>query len=326
MLSIIKKIIACLALTSLLMNAYAKNISYPPVTVGILVPMEHRAMDEIVAGFKETLTQRYPGKITFLVKNAEGDINLQRSILQSFKQKSIDLYAPIGTQTTQMTLALITSKPVVGIAAEYSQKNDHQRKRNFTLVDDSLSVTKQMQFIHSALPNITEITLVHSPSDKILPEVKEAVHAGKTYVIRVQSLMVQQLSDLYTISQHIPQKSQAIFILKDILVASGIQTLINQANKLHIPVITSDDGTVQNGAAFAVGVSEHQIGTEGGKLAAEILKGKDAGQVPFKTLDHLLVFLNKNAAKQQGLNITDIQAAAKKANYTTIATDELEKK
>src|SRR3989338_6008023 len=100
MLSITKKIIACLALTSLLMNAYAKNISYPPVTVGILVPMEHRAMDEIVAGFKETLTQRYPGKITFLVKNAEGDINLQRSILQSFEQKSIDLYAPIGTQTT----------------------------------------------------------------------------------------------------------------------------------------------------------------------------------------------------------------------------------
>jgi putative ABC transport system substrate-binding protein len=316
MLNIIKIIFFGLICLLSINIVFAKQIKYPPITVGVLVPMQHQAMDEIVAGFKNTLKQDYPGKITFLVKNAQGDTNLQRSILQEFKQQHVDLYAPVATQSTQMTLAMVRDKPIIGIAAEYTEAQRKQRVPcNVTVVDDEISVATQLRFMRKAMPNLKQITLVHSPSDKIMPEVADCIKCAKTYNIKVQDLMVQQLADLYVVSNRVSTRSQAIFILKDSLIASGIRTLIKQAAILHIPVITSDDGTVQNGAAFAVGVKEYQIGVEGAKLAAKVLQGTKISEIPIKKLDKFLVFINPKAAEQQGFDVAKVKQAAQKLLY-----------
>lgn len=278
--------------------------------------MQHQAMDEIVAGFKDTLQQNYPSKITFLIKNAQGDANLQRSILQQFKQQQVDLYVPIATQSTQMTLAMVHDKPIVGVAAEYTEV---QRKRrvpcNITVVDDEIAVATQLQFMRKAIPNLKQITLVHSPSDKIMPEVAACIKYAKAHGFKVQDLMVQQLADLYIVSQRISPQSQAIFILKDSLIASGIRTLVKQAEISHIPVISSDDGTVQEGAAFAVGVKEYQIGVEGAKLATKVLQGTKISEVPIKNLDKFSVFINSKATARQEIDVVKIQQVAQKEGY-----------
>ncbi|MGD9153484.1 MAG: ABC transporter substrate binding protein [Gammaproteobacteria bacterium] len=298
--------------------ALANQIKYPPVKIGVLVPMQHQAMDEIVAGFKNTLQQTYPGKITFLIKNAQGDANLQRSILQQFKQQQVDLYVPIATKPTQMTLAMVRNKPIIGVAAEYTEaQRKHRVPCNVTVVNDEITVATQLQFMREAIPNLKQITLVHSPSDKIMPEVADCIKYAKAHGFKIQDLMVQQLADLYMISQRISFHSQAIFILKDSLIASGIRTLVKQAEISHIPVITSDDGTVQHSAAFALGVKEYQIGVEGAKLAAQVLEGTKVNEVPIKKLDEFLIFINPKAAARQGINLAKIKQAAKKEGYQT---------
>lgn len=93
--------------------------------------------------------------------------------------------------------------------------------------------------------------------------------------------MVSQLSDLYTISNNINPKSKAIFILKDEMIVSGINTLVQQAEERRIPVIASDDGSVSKGAAFALGVSEYQTGVDAAKVALQILNGKKQVQCQF---------------------------------------------
>ena len=172
--------------------------------------------------------------------------------------------------------------------------------------------------MHSAMPKLKMFTLVYSPSPTVAPEIKQVDDAAKKYGIKVQKFMMQQLPDLYTISKHINPKSQAIFILKDEVVVSGISTLLQQAIKMHIPVIASDDGSVAKGAAFAVGVSERQIGTGGAKLAAKVLSGTPASQVAIELMTHYDVFVNTAGMQKQGVNFENVQKAAKQFSYPIV--------
>jgi putative ABC transport system substrate-binding protein len=113
----------------------------------------------------------------------------------------------------------------------------------------------------------------------------------------------------------LPSNAQGIFILKDHLVASGVAGLAKAANTRKIPLVTSDQGTVVEGAGFALGVKERSSGVKGGKLVAEILKGKQPCDLPIAKPDHPSVFINADAIKQEGQSVELITKTAKKLNY-----------
>ena len=122
--------------------------------------------------------------------------------------------------------------------------------------------------------------------------------------------MVQNVADLYTVSSRIESDAQAIFILKDNLVASGISTLVQQANERKIPLITSDEGSNKNGGAFAIGVIEADIGRQGAKMAAELLMQGSVNGDRIQNLRRILVFINKEACKSQGVDVNNVVNAA----------------
>lgn len=288
-----------------------------PVTVGILVPIALPAMTQIVNGFETTLTKESKVPVKYLVKNAQGDANIQRSILQEFQSKDVVLVAPIGTDSAQMTIAMIRNKPIVGIAANHLKSQAKKANNpNVTGVMSKVSPFNRMQLIHEALPTLKKLTIVYSTDSRIFSQVKQFEAQAEKNNIQVQPLMVSQLSDLYTISKNIAPNSQAIFILKDELIVSGLNTLLQQARAKHIPVIASDDGSVSKGAAFALGVSEYQTGVDAGKVAAQILAGKKAGSMPVHMMKNYFVFLNPTSAKTQNVDPAVVKSAAKKLGYT----------
>ncbi|OGT43338.1 MAG: hypothetical protein A3F13_05620 [Gammaproteobacteria bacterium RIFCSPHIGHO2_12_FULL_40_19] len=310
------KTVAFCALSTLSTLSFA-NTSQKPITVGIVVPIALPAMTQIINGFETTLNKESKVPVTYLVKNAQGNANIQRSILQEFNSESVSLVAPIGTAASQMTIAMIRNKPIVGIAADHLKEQAAKANNpNVTGVISKTPPEKRMQFIHKAMPNLKTLTIVYSTDSRIFDQVKHFEISAKKNNITVQKLMVSQLSDLYTISKNISPKSQAIFILKDELVVSGLNTLLQQAQTKHIPVIASDDGSVSKGAAFALGVSEYQTGVDAGKVAAQILNGKKAGDMPVHIMNHFFVFLNAKSAAAQNVDPTVVKAAAKKLGYT----------
>lgn len=310
----IQKIIIGLCCTISL--ACAAEKPQQPVTVGILVPIALPAMTQIVNGFETALNQTSKTPVKYLVKNAQGDANIQRSILQEFNTSSVALVAPIGTDAAQMTIAMIRNKPIVGIAADHLKSQAKKANNpNVTGVLSKVAPIERMHFLHEAMPTLKKLTIVYSADSRIFSQVKQFEKAAKKNHLHVQKLMVSQLSDLYTLSKNIAPDSQAIFILKDELVVSGLNTLLQQARMKHIPVIASDDGSVGKGAAFALGVSEYQTGVDAGRVAAQILAGKKAGDMPIHIMKHYFVFLNPTAATAQHINPETVKAAAKKLGY-----------
>ncbi len=292
------------------------NTTAKPITVGILVPVAIPAMTQIVNGFEASLNKASTVPVKYLVKNAQGDANIQRSILQEFNSLHVNLVAPIGTDAAQMSIAMVRNTPIIGIAANHLKSQAKKANNpNVTGVTSKVPPTERINFIHAVLPNIKKLTIVYSADARIFNQVQQmTVAANKDHII-VQKLMVSQLSDMYTLSKTIAANSQAIFILKDELVVSGINTLLQQARIKHIPVIASDDGSVSKGAAFALGVSEYQTGVDAGKIAASILSGKNAAEMPIHVMTHYFVFLNPAAAKKQNVNPVVVKTAAKRMGY-----------
>jgi putative ABC transport system substrate-binding protein len=284
--------------------------------VGIIVPIEHKAMDQITTGFIETLHKQYRVPVKIKIDNAQGDINLERAIIAQMKNENYDLIVPIGTDATEMTAAMIAKQPIISLAATYSDEDRKAHKPcNIAIVHDEISTERLIQFIHAVYPTLTYLVLIHSPADKIYPEVSAAILAGTKVGITIKAMMVPTLHELYSTANNIPANAEGIFVLKDHLIVSGISTLSYIAEKRKIPLITADQGSVEEGAAFALGVPEREIGVAGGKLASAILSGKDACQLPIVEMGNLTVFINKGSVAKENLSLNAIKGAAKSNHY-----------
>ena len=287
------------------------------VTIGIIEPVEHTAMNSIVAGFAENLHKIYQKPVVIKIENAQNDPNLQRAIIQKMAAAEYDMLVPIGVATTQMTLAMVHNKPVISLAANISdQDRQHLAPHcNVAVVHDEISIRQLLGFIHAVYPQLTNLSLVHSAADKVLPEVQAAVAAGKEYGITIKPVMVTTLPELYTVAQALPAQTQGIVILKDVMIVSGISTLAKTAADRHIPLITSDQGSVQDGAGFALGVHEREIGVSGATLAAGVLNGEEACNLPIVNMEKLTVFMNAHALVQSGQDIQTVTDAATQAGF-----------
>lgn len=263
------------------------------LSIGIIVPMEHKSLEEIVQGFKETLNKQEP-ETRVVIKNAQGDPNLQRMILQQMLQKGIDFYVPLGTSTTQMTCSLIRKAPIISLAS-HTLTSYGQSRENLVSVFDEVPVTISLNFLKKYFPQLTHFTLLYSAQEKIIPEVKEMEDFCKAQGIILKKVMIQTHQDLYTLGKTLPQETQALFILKDHLVVSSVPLLLQEAQKRRIPLIACDEGSVQRGAHFAIGISERSIGEAGASLVHELIQGKKITELKSIHLQDLRIFAHKNS-------------------------------
>lgn len=297
---------------------YPKNSNEKAPTFGILIPLEHTSLTEIVTGFTNVVKKNYPSAV-FNIQNAQGDIKLQRAIIEQFVGQKVDIIVPIGTTSTQMTLAYVKTIPIVSLAADVSEEERQKlNPRNMTGVLDEIGGEKKLNFIRQVYPNIKKISIIaHSGNEKNFDEISEIESYAKKLNIAIQTLTIHTLPELETVIQSIDKDSEAILVLKDHLIVSGIRLLIPTAIERDIPLITSDEGSVQDGASFALGIQERTIGENGGALAVQIIEGQDVSSLRMQDVSELSVFYNQAAFSKgkQHLDLDTLRAVAKGDGY-----------
>jgi ABC-type uncharacterized transport system substrate-binding protein len=270
--------------------------------ITIILPIQHQALNDIVSGFQKTLLEIYKEPLKIKLLNAQGDYNIQSAMIQqAHKDKETDLVVTVATGVLQSAANIIENKPVLGLAALYSEEDLKKRRvHNISVVQDEIPISQSLEFIRSLFPKIKKITLVHSNMPKTQEEVMQFQKLAQSFGITVQKLLVPNLVDLYSVSKSIHKDSEIIFILKDSLIASGINTLKQQAAKLGKPLVTSDEGTVINGADIALGVVEADIGSQGAKIASNLLQNISQ-ETRISIMKDLTVFYNAKSDISENL-------------------------
>lgn len=277
-------------------TVYASLVDKPRV-VGIVVPLEHEAMLQIVSGIKESL---HDMDIEIQEKNAQADSNTMLALIKQMKDQNVDFVMPIGTSACQMTISHITKTPIICVAALPVEG----QSVFVTGINDEVPISESI----SRIPKLRNIAVIYSASEKIIPEIEALKSYASKNNISLNMSMIQTLVDLPVMVKNIPKDTQAFLILKDHLVVSGVNIIVQEAKKRSIPLIASDEGSVKKGATIAMGVKEKDIGIEAGFIVKKILQGVIPFDIPHKRLDDKsVIFINEESFKAQKLlNIEDI--------------------
>jgi ABC-type uncharacterized transport system substrate-binding protein len=294
--------------------AYADNDNSQVIKIGVVAPIKHQAMDKIIKGFITQVNKTYKNKVHVEVQNAMGDVNLLRSILQKFKLVNYDVIVPIGVVATNMSAALIKDKVIIALAADSSEGKSKSCLVHSVL--DEIDNKKILHFVKVSYPKINNVMLVYSNTDKVLTQAKDFIVQADKLNIKIIPVMVNTVTDLANnvssiVSSHHPN---AIVILKDTTVVSGVSFLAHISQTNQIPFIVSDEGSVQAGAGIGLGVKEEQIGVEGALLLKNVLDASDMCDIADKKMDKLTLFINKN--NLFGISVLKLQIIAQQMQYS----------
>ena len=86
----------------------------------------------------------------------------------------------------------------------------------------------------------------------------------------------------------------------------SLQTILDKANKLNIPVFGSEVEQVKDGCVASEGINYIDLGVQTGKMAAQILKGEaQASDMPYETIEASELYVNYEAMEALGIEMPE---------------------
>ncbi len=311
MKTIFKILIAVSVLAIIFNNRNFKSDSR--YKIGILAPMQHSAIDKIIEGVQGQIETEGDSNIVITVQNSMGDQVLSRACLGKFISQKYDVIICIGTELTQLALQMTQAIPIIGL--DISKGLLGSSNRLLGVIEPLDNPT--FDFLKALKRSVNKISFIFSMNHKNYEYFKflETISINKNFIL--EPIIVETLSDLYSLDTRISPDSDFILISKDHLAASGASAIAKTAEKLKIPFISSDEGSVCAGAAAAITNSEYQVGAIGGEIAMKLYNGKQAKELNHVYIDKFEIYVNKYQALKQNLNFEALEAASRKMAFAT---------
>ncbi|MGB3835877.1 ABC transporter substrate-binding protein [Castellaniella sp.] len=290
-------------------------------SVAVTSIVEHPALDSVKDGVKEALenagyTEAKGLKWQF--QTAQGNTAIAAQIARKYIGDKPDVIVAIATPSAQAVVAATKTIPVV-----YSAVTDPVAAQlvpgwgpsgtNVTGVSDALSLDKQIELIKKVVPDAKNVGMVYNPGEAnsvvVVKQLRELLpKAGMTLVEATAARTV----DVGAAARSLVGKVDVIYTNTDNNVVSAYEALVKVGNSAKIPLVASDTDSVKRGAIAALGVNYHDLGIQTGALVVRILKGEKPGSIASETSSKLQLFVNPEAAKKQGVTLSDalIKSAA----------------
>jgi putative ABC transport system substrate-binding protein len=87
-------------------------------------------------------------------------------------------------------------------------------------------------------------------------------------------------------------------------------------------LFAADVDSVPRGAVAALAIDYYLLGKQTGRMAVEILEGKNPGEMPVETLEDLLLYVNLDSAAKMGVTIPEDVLKKADKTFETIAPAE----
>jgi putative ABC transport system substrate-binding protein len=266
-------------------------------------------------GFRERMAETgyYDGKnVRYQYYNSRGNADLLRTIARKLVQEKVDMIVTSSTTGTVVAAKATegTQIPVLFL----SSGNPQVLVKSFVSSGTNLAgissaslelMGRRLELLRELAPQAKRIAL---PLDRKnvnykanLAEILEA--AGKLN-LSVSELPIASVEELVKTSSSINRKTyDAIFSSADSVITEGIDSLVNQAAKEKLPLITSLLVNVQRGCLATYAADYRALGKQGAVLAHKIFKGAKPADLPIELPHKINLVLNTNAAKTIGLTV-----------------------
>jgi len=281
-------------------------------TIGYIQIAQDPSLDKAREGLLQAL--RDSGYIDganfrFLDNNAQGDLSLIPTILQSLISRQVDI---IVTNTTPCMIA--AAQMVKEIPVVFTVSFSPQDMKVTTIPDnlygiyDAYDVEPFVDLMLSLMPNLKKIGLPYNNAEP------NAGFSSKCMIeelskrgIDVVTVSVNSSNDILTAGNYLVDKNvEAIVVVADNIVNLGQALLAKIGAENNIPLFVTEPMQAAKGASIGYGVDYTDWGYEAGLKVIEILRNRPIAEtekiVPMKKK---MLLINQKAAKSQGLSIPD---------------------
>ena len=264
------------------------------ITIGILKHSTHQALDASEKGFKDYLTENGYGenKVRYIVQNPEGQTSTEASMARNLVFSS-DLLYGIATPAalalkvsledyglTTPTLFTAVTDPISANLVKSFTDHDHiTGTSDAGPTKDNIGLFKEF--------NIDKVAVLWNTSEpNSLIQKNEAKKACEDFNIDFVDGGVSQSNQISTkLQSFLAQNVKGIFIPTDNLIANSISSIKEFAIENKIIVVCADNLVTMKGGSLGYSLDYEILGRTTGKMAFDILEGKDPKDVPVSLAD-----------------------------------------
>ena len=280
-------------------------------TVGILQINDAPTLNAARDGFFRALEEngwKDGVNIRLLFRNGGGELHEVQKIAEEFIAQRVDLIVAFSTPSLQAALHATREIPIVfcSVANPYlagagATADDHLS--NVTGVSSEGPIKQSLALVREILPQAKRIGTLWTPSELnsnyYLERTRtEAAELG----MEVFAVPIANSSEVLLSSQFlINKKIDAIFQISDNTINNTFEALGMVAAENAIPLFGGFLFSTELGACAAQGWDFSDMGYKAGLLALRIKKGESPEKISFQYMDKVLLHLNLDVAKSQGI-------------------------
>lgn len=287
--------------------------------IGIAQFAVHGSLDNCATGFKEGLAAAgfEVGKhVTFDEQNAQADMGNAAIIASTFVDNQYDLIVAIATpmavvanNTSDGKIPVIYTAVSAPIEAGLATA-EGLGEGNTTGTSDELPVKQQLQTIRALQPEAKVIGILYTLGEtNSQVQLKQYEALAGEYGFTVEASGISAGPDIALALPGLLSKVDLVTMLLDNTVVQYLDTVLDAAEPLKVPVYGSEIEQVKRGCVAAEGLDYLALGRQTGAMAARVLKGEDASQIPFELIQESALYYNAEAIEKMGLTLPEELAA-----------------
>lgn len=279
--------------------------------VGVLQYGEHASLDNCREGFIEGLKEaglQEGVDFTIDYQNAGFSDDKTTQIAQSFSAKNAALMCGIATPAAISCFAAAEDKdiPVIFTAITDPEKANLS-EGNVTGTSDKLPVAAQLELIRKLQPDAKTIGIIYTSSEpNSISAIEEYKASASRYGFTIESIAVTQQSQVaQAVDTLIAKDIDCMSNLTDNNVVGVLASTLEKTNEAKIPVYGSEIEQVKLGCVASEGIDYVELGKTTGKMAARVLRGEKASDIPYETISQYHTYVNTEALAAMGIELSD---------------------
>ena len=312
-----KKMISILIAAVMLLTVSA----FAAPVIGINQYGEHASLDNCREGFLQGLidsglTEGTDYEISY--QNAGFDNAIATQIAQSFSANNVAIMCAVATPSATACYAAAEDKDIPVI---YTAITDPEAAGlvggNITGTSDKLPVEAQLSLIRALQPDAKSIGIIYTTSEpNSVSAIAEYEEKAPEFGFTIEAIGVTAQSEVTQAADTLIGKGVDCFSnLADNNVVGVLSSILEKTDEAGIPIYGSEIEQVKLGCIASAGIDYFELGRQTGAMAARVLKGESAADIPFETISEYGIYINSEALAAFGISLpADIAERAVEAN------------
>ena len=309
-----KKKLAKIAVLIMILSLVLSGCSKKSKTykVGVIQFGSHPSLDNCYTGLKQGLEDSGLD-IEIDLQNGNFETDTCDTIAKNMVAKNYDIIIAIATPAAMSAYSASanTDIPVVFCAVSdpvAAQLVDSLEDvgGNCTGTSDILDLSAQVDLIQTLQPDVKSIGVLYTTSEaNSISNLERMREIGQERGIEIVEQGVQTAADIPQAAATLSSKVDCINNFTDNNVVNNLSVVLEKANEAGIPVYGSEEEQVVNGCIGSMGLDYIALGVTTGEMAADILQGKKAADIPVASVTDAKPFLNKEVMDKFGIEVPD---------------------